>query len=107
MRYLLAAAVLCCVATAAQAETALALRQRCTGMTGIANASMCRNTVGAVVSDMRDNAATYCLPADLDKPTALGVVQTFLKDHPEEMHLAATDAITKALAAAYPCPAKP
>lgn len=106
MKSLYIAIALCCVATAAQAETALALRQRCTGMTGIANASMCRTSIGGTVSGLMDDP-TYCIPKDLSKQTSLTVVQDYLRTHDEDMHLTSTEVIGKAMAAAYPCPAKP
>lgn len=101
-----AATLLCVVATAAQAETAQAFRSRCTGMTGKANASMCKATVGAAVSDLKENAA-YCVPKDLNSTAALPVVQTYLSAHPDIAKLSADDVIAKAMADAYPCPAKP
>jgi Rap1a immunity proteins len=101
-----AAALLCIVATAAQAETALAFRSRCTGMTGKANIGMCRATVGAAISDLKDKPA-YCVPKDLNGIAALPVVQTYLSAHPDVTNLSADDVIAKAMADAYPCPAKP
>ena len=53
---LAAAAIL---APAAHAETALQLKSRCTGMTGVANASECRGQVGGMVNTLKDNPA-YC-----------------------------------------------
>jgi hypothetical protein len=102
----LCAAVLCCVATAAHAEAASQLRSRCTGMTGVANASGCRNFIGGQVSVLKDDPA-YCIPKDLDNQTALTVVQAFLKSSPDVMHLTTAEAIGHAMAGAYPCPAKP
>jgi hypothetical protein len=97
------AALLCVVASAAQAETALAFRSRCTGMTGKANAGMCKTTVGAAVSDLKDNPA-YCVPKDLNSTAALPIVQTYLAGHPDVTNLSATEVIAKAMADAYPCP---
>ncbi|HXC54038.1 MAG TPA: Rap1a/Tai family immunity protein [Rhizomicrobium sp.] len=106
MKALMIAALLCCVATAAQAETALALRERCTGMTGIANAGMCKSSVGGIVDDFKADPA-YCVPKDAERAQTLAIVQKYLTDHPEDMHLTSTEVIGKAMAAAYPCPAKP
>lgn len=102
----LSAAVLCCLATAAHAEPASQLRARCTGMTGVANAMTCRSFIGGAVSGLKDDPA-YCIPKDLDNQTALTVVQAFLKSSPDVMHLTTAEAIGHAMAAAYPCAAKP
>jgi len=94
------------VATAAKAETARELRSRCTGMTGAVNASMCRGSVGGIVNDLRDDPA-YCIPKDLSNAQALETVQKYLLSHPTDMSLSARDEVGKAMADAYPCPAKP
>ncbi len=104
----LSAAILCGLAatSAAHAETALQLHARCTGMTGVANASGCRTQVGGAVKELIDNPA-YCVPKDIGNQTALNLVQAYMKDHPEDLHLSSSELIGKAVAAAYPCPAKP
>ena len=101
----LGAALLFCLATAAHAEPASQLRSRCTGMTGIANASGCRNFIGGQVGVLKDDPAN-CIPKDIDNQTALTAVQAFLKSSPDVMHLTTLEAIGQAMAAAYPC-AKP
>ena len=102
----LTALLLCGLATAAHAETTLSLKQRCTGMTGIANASMCRSSVNAVVGTLKDNPA-YCIAKDADGAANLKLVQAFLLAHPEDGKLPSDEVIGKAMAEAYPCPAKP
>jgi len=102
-----AAAVLLAVAAVpAHAETALSLKGRCTGMTGIANASMCKSQVGGMVNTLRDDPA-YCIPKDADNATVFPVVQKYLLAHPEDAHLTANEVVGKAMTEAYPCPAKP
>ena len=102
----LSALLLCGLATAAHAETALSLKQRCTGMTGIANASMCRATVNAVVGDLKTNPI-YCIAKDADSAANLKLVQAFLLAHPEDSKLSSDEVIGKAMAQAYPCLSTP
>jgi len=106
MRTLYIAAALIFAATAAHAETARELRNRCTGMTGLANVSMCRTTVGSAVNTFRDDP-TYCIPKDLEGSQALATVKTYLLAHPGDFTQPANDEIGKAMAEAYPCSAKP
>jgi hypothetical protein len=93
-------------APAAHAESARELKDRCTGMTGIVNASECKASVGGSVNALRDDPV-YCIPKDLDNKTALGVVQKYLPAHPADWSLTGHEAVAKAMAEAYPCPAKP
>ncbi len=91
----------------AQAETGRDLKGRCTGMTGMVNASECKSSVGGAVNALKDNAA-YCVPKDLSNKDALTMVQAYLNKAPAEvLLLGAHDTIAKAVADAYPCPAKP
>ncbi len=106
MKALYVSIALIFVATAAQAESVRDLRSRCTGMTGIANASMCRTSVGGAVSTLRDDPA-YCIPTEVNSGAALSLVQKYLIAHPADLGPSASDEIGKALAEAYPCPAKP
>jgi hypothetical protein len=94
------------VATAAQAESARELRSRCTGMTGVANAFMCRTTVGGVLGTLKDDPA-YCIPKDVNNSVALTIVQKYLLSQPGDVSLSASEEIARAMADAYPCPAKP
>lgn len=105
MRYLPAILLFGLLTTAAQAEPALQFRSRCTGLTGAANASLCRSTVSGVVSTLKDDPA-YCIPKDADNRQSLTIVQDYVKAHPEEMNLTTAEVIGKAMAGAYPC-AKP
>jgi hypothetical protein len=105
----LTAAVMICglaAAPAARAETAGVLKARCTGMTGIANASMCKTAVGGIVNGLRDDPA-YCIPKDADNAANLPIVQKYLLAHPDESKLGSEEVVGKAMAQAYPCPAKP
>jgi hypothetical protein len=99
------ALVLLC-ALPAQAESGGDLKGRCTGMTGMVNAAECKASVGGAVNALKDNAA-YCVPKDMSNQDALAMVQKYLVAHREVWSLGAHDAIAKAVADAYPCPAKP
>ena len=99
---LFAAILVCGFAATAHAETAAALKSRCTGMTGIANASMCRTSIGGIVSGLRDNPA-YCIPADANNAANLPIVQKYLLAHPDALKLSADEIVGKAMAEAYPC----
>ncbi|HWD25795.1 MAG TPA: Rap1a/Tai family immunity protein [Rhizomicrobium sp.] len=103
-----AAAALCTLLLAlpAQAESGGDLKGRCTGMTGMVNATECKASVGGAVSALKDDPA-YCVPKDLGNKDALAVVQKYLPAHQEVWSLGAHEAIAKAIADAYPCPAKP
>ena len=104
--YLAATVALLFAAPAAQAESGRDLKDRCTGMTGVVNASECKGSVGGAVNDLKDNPA-YCVPKDLGNKDALAMVQKYLLAHQEVWSLGAHDAIAKAVADAYPCPPKP
>ena len=101
-----AAALAVFSALPAQAESGSDLKSRCTGLTGLANASECKAQVGGAVGALKDDAA-YCVPKDLSNKDALAMVQKYLLAHPEAGTIGAHDAIAKAVADAYPCPAKP
>ena len=97
-------ALLC--ALPAQAETGRDLKSHCTGLTGEANASGCKGMVGGMVNALKDDPA-YCVPKDLSNNDALVMVRKYLLAHEEVWSLGARDAVAKAVADAYPCPAKP
>ena len=94
------------VAPAAHAETARSLKSGCTGMTGIANASLCKMQIGGMVNGLRDNPG-YCIPKDADNAVVVPIVQKYLTAHPEDWALSAEEVVGKAMTEAYPCPAKP
>ncbi len=48
----------------------------------------------------------FCMPENVTNGQTFAIVSEYIKDHPDERHIAASDLIVASLIEAFPCPPK-